>query len=94
MACQPVAGGEDQSPLLGGRDAGGRAAEVAARAQPHLDEDRGVAVAADEVDLAALDAEVAPDDAQAARHEHLRRRALRQACAFGLPACGHRMRLA
>ena len=46
-----------------------------ARAQAHFDEHERVAVARDDVDLAAAAAEVALDDDEAARDEELRRRA-------------------
>lgn len=58
MAQQPVPRGEDQPPLLGQRDAGRRAAKVGILAPPHFDEHGGRPVAADQVDLAALDTEV------------------------------------
>ena len=61
--------GGDQARALGRRDARGRAAEVGARAQAHLDEHQRVAVARDEVDLAATRAEVAVDDDEAAACE-------------------------
>ena len=49
-----VARGEDDAPLLGPADAGGRAAEAAPRAGAHLHEhQRAVALAHDQVDLAA-----------------------------------------
>ena len=56
---------KDDAPALGGGDAGCGAAEVAAAAQAHLDEDQRPASAADQVDLATTDAEIALDDAQA-----------------------------
>jgi len=57
---------KDDAPALGGGDAGCGAAEVAAAAQADLDEDQRPAIAADQVDLATTDAEIALDDAQAA----------------------------
>lgn len=59
MARQPMPGGENQAALLGRRDAGGGTAKVGAGATAHLDKYRVRPVAADEIDLAALDAEVA-----------------------------------
>ena len=66
---QPVAGGEDDAPALARRDAGRGAAEVAAAALAHLDEDERAAMARDQVDLAATHAEIARHDAQAAAFE-------------------------
>ena len=64
MLHKPVSGGENQAPLLGGRNAGGGTAIAAAGPQPDFNECGGVAVLADQVNLAAFDAEVAVDDAQ------------------------------
>ena len=65
--------GEDDAPALACGDAGRGAAEIAAAAQAHLDENQGLAVAADEVDLAAADAEIALHDALTATFQILRR---------------------
>ncbi len=75
-------GGEDDAPLLGRRDAGRRAAEIAAAAQAHLDENQCLAVAADQVDLATAHPEITHHDAQAV--------ALQMACrpVFGFAAAG------
>jgi len=62
MPLQPMTGGEDQALLLGRGDAGDGAAEFCPgrrRATAHLDEHGRGAVAADQVDFAALDAEIA-----------------------------------
>ena len=56
-----MAGGEHDASLLDGRDAGPGPAEIGPAALAHLDEDERLAVAADEVDLAAADSEIAPD---------------------------------
>lgn len=66
---QPVPRGEDQPALFGGGDAGRRAAVVAAAAQPDFDEHGGRTLAADQIDLAATDAEIALDDFQAMTFE-------------------------
>ena len=58
-------GGEDDAPLLARRDAGRRPAEIAPAALADLDEDQYLAVAADQVDLAAAHPEIARHDAQA-----------------------------
>lgn len=68
-----MTGGKHQPPLLGWRDAPGRPAEVASGATAHLDEDGRVAITANKVDLATLDAEVARQHAQAVRNEMLGR---------------------
>ncbi len=73
MPRQPVPRRQDQSRLLGGGDAGCRATKIAPSAQTHLDKHRDVAVAANQIDFAALDAEIAGDNAQSARFEHARR---------------------
>ena len=52
--------GEDDAPVLGRGDAGRGAAEIAAAAQAHLDENQCLAVAADEVDLLAAVAGIPP----------------------------------
>jgi len=58
-------------------DAGRRTAIVAARAQAHFREDQRVAVARDDVDLAAAATEVALDDRKAARDQEVRGQRLR-----------------
>ena len=75
-------GGEDDAPLLGRRDAGRRAAEIAAAALAHLDENQPLAVAADQVDLAAAHPEIARHDAQALALQMARRPV------FGFAAAG------
>lgn len=65
MLCQPVAGGEDQAFLLGRPDAGAGPAKVGAGATAYLDEYDCRTVAAYQVDLAALDAEIAFEQPQA-----------------------------
>ena len=75
-------GGEDDAPLLARRDAGRRAAEIAAAALAHLDENQPLAVAADQVDLAAAHPEIARHDAQALALQMARRPV------FGFAAAG------
>src|ERR1035438_7111401 len=65
VADQPVTGGEDQPPLLGGGNAGAGAAEIVAGTEAHLHENRGIAFPADQVYLAAADAEISLDEMQA-----------------------------
>ena len=82
VASQPVACGEDDAAALGGGDAFRGAAEIAAAALAHFDEDRGRSVGDDQVDLATAHAEVAPDNASAAALEESR------GASFGFaPAC-------
>ena len=75
-------GGKDDAPLLARRDAGRRAAEIAAAALAHLDENQPLAVAADQVDLAAAHPEIARHDAQALALQMARRPV------FGFAAAG------
>jgi|JI10StandDraft_1071094.scaffolds.fasta_scaffold86638_2 16S rRNA (cytidine1402-2'-O)-methyltransferase len=90
MAQQPVAGGKDQPGALGGGDAGAGTAIVGPGAAPDLDEYRHRAVAADQVDFATTDAEVALDQAQAMRLQMLGG-ALFAGRAFGLSRVHARM---
>ncbi len=55
--------GQDDAPLLAGGDARARAAEIAPAALAHFDEDQGLAVAADQIDLATAHAKIALHDA-------------------------------
>ena len=65
-----MARGEDQALPLGGADARRRAAEARVAAHPHLDEhERAVAVAHDQIDLAAARARAARDPI-IAPHQH------------------------
>lgn len=73
VTLQPVAGRHEQPSLLGPGNAGGRATERPATAQPHFDKHGHATVAADQIDLAALDAEVAFDESQTARGKKLAR---------------------
>lgn len=59
MALQPMAGGEDDASLFGRGNAGGGTAVVAAATLAHFDKDSGRAMAGNQVDFPALDAEVA-----------------------------------
>ena len=88
-ARQPVPRGEDEAGLFGGGDAGCCTAIAAAAAQPDFDEDGGCAIAADQVDLAAANAEIAVDDFQAVPFE-MRGRRIFTGLAF-LLAARHRM---
>jgi len=66
LAGQVMSRRENDAPAFASGDAGGGATEIGAAAQAHLDENQRPASAADQVDLAATDAEIALDDAQAA----------------------------
>src|SRR6185369_10935585 len=83
LAGQVVACGEHDAPPLVRRDARCGATEIGAAALPDLDEDQGLAVAANQVDLAAADAEIALDQAQAAAFEMTCRQRLGFAAARG-----------
>ena len=65
MLGQPVPRGEDQAPLFGGADAGCCATVVLVGAYADFNEYGHGAIAADQVDFATTDAEVAFDHAQA-----------------------------
>ena len=69
MPGQPVTGGGDQPPLLGGVDTGPGAAEIPSAAQADLDEHRDGAIAANKIDFALADAIVAVNQGQAAAGE-------------------------
>lgn len=87
-----MAGGEDDAAALGGGDAFPGAAEIAAAALAHFDEDRGRPVGDDQVDLAAAHPEIAPDDASTAAFEESRSPTLgfAPACHGGIVAfCPH-----
>ncbi len=63
FAGQVVLSGEDDAPALGRRDARPGAAEVAAAALADFDENQRLAVAADQVDLAAANSEITQNNA-------------------------------
>ncbi len=69
MLRQPMPRSEDQPLLFARGNTGRRTAKVSAGATAHLHENGRGAVAADEVDLAALDAEIACEHRQALRDE-------------------------
>src|SRR5664279_2733232 len=58
LADQVMLGGEDDPAALAGRDARSGATEIAAAALADFDENQHLAIAANEVDLAAADSEI------------------------------------
>lgn len=93
VAQQPVPRRHYQAGLFGGGDAGRGAAEIAPAAQPDLDKDRGLAVAADQVDLSATHPEVAFDDRKPAPRQVIGRQLFRRRT-FGLPRAQGTVRMA
>ncbi len=87
-AQQETRGANDLA-LLGGRDRGERAAKVAPRALTHLDHGQDDTVAADDIDLAALAANVARKQLDALGREILGSQRFSRG-AVRAPQCGGR----